>query len=816
MHATNNATLNIRNTAINNANGLIEAQAGSTVELQGVTLFSGTLGSAATGVVRATGPMTLEGPITNAGNFEITEGRVVLLDGNLTNTGKVLLAAVNPSPGQFGNTSLLIDGDSTLDGGGEVLMSDTNANHIAAVFNTLGTLTNEDNTISGSGHIGLNGMGLVNRGIIRANQSTQLVIEAADVLGGAVNTGTAEAVNGATLVFRISDFHNVEGDTNGTIQATDSTLRAEASATVIGGTVDLIGSSEFHLSNGSVVDGRITVSDQSAIRTIFGEQNRLSGEVNNTAGGKIIIGNDTRLILDEAGSYDNAGMIDMQGQGPFLNFAGTMLLLEDSVTLAGGGEVRMSNSLANVIQTAVGNTGTLINEDHTIHGAGQLGRNVTGFVNHATIDADLPFVSDDAPGLMVVDPGGTGPASLLVNKGIMRASNGGTLRLLNGDYENDSGVIEALDGSRVELQEAVSITGGQIKTSGTGEIHVNRSVSLDGTAMTLDGRVVVNAGGRLTLIGHITNKQSVSVDESRIQIRGPVTLDGGGTVVLADSPNTLFMHFSNPFVDQLINEDNTISGAGRFGFNALSIVNRGTIRGDGSNPLIIDPQDSIGLDNQGRLEAVGTGGVELLFGAFTTSGQVHVGGGSSLLRQGDYVQTAGATTVDGTLEVTGLIDIQGGTFGGGGMIIGNVRNSGETSPGSSPGLLTINGDLELAPASTFLAEIDGVTPVDEYDVLDVSGTATLAGSMEIILAPDYAPADGRTFDVLIAGTILGEFDTVVPPGRADLIWDVDYLLDPTDDDMVRISVTVIPEPSTLLIAIAGIVAIVRRRNLPQS
>ena len=172
--------------------------------------------------------------------------------------------------------------------------------------------------------------------------------------------------------------------------------------------------------------------------------------------------------------------------------------------------------------------------------------------------------------------------------------------------------------------------------------------------------------------------------------------------------------------------------------------------------------------------------------------------------------------MDGTLEVTGLIDIQGGTFGGGGMIIGNVRNSGETSPGSSPGLLTINGDLELAPASTFLAEIDGVTPVDEYDVLDVSGTATLAGSMEIILAPDYAPADGRTFDVLIAGTILGEFDTVVPPGRADLIWDVDYLLDPTDDDMVRISVTVIPEPSTLLIAIAGIVAIVRRRNLPQS
>jgi hypothetical protein len=263
----------------------------------------------------------------------------------------------------------------------------------------------------------------------------------------------------------------------------------------------------------------------------------------------------------------------------------------------------------------------------------------------------------------------------------------------------------------------------------------------------------------------------------------------------------------------LVNVDNTISGVGSVGAGGLSVINGGTIRGDGAHALVIDPQGATGFTNEGRLEAVDRGGVVLRSGPFTTSGQVLITLGSSITRQGDYVQTAGSTIVDGILDVTDLIDIQGGVLGGGGTIIGDVQNNGQTSPGSSPGLLNIAGDYTQTAAATLLVDLEGDTPGQDYDVLDVSGTATLAGALEAVLAGAFMPADGQTFDVLVAETISGTFNSFVPPTRPDLVWDIDYLLDPIADDVVRLSVTVVPEPATLsLLALGGLVVLRRRRR----
>src|SRR5262249_19692738 len=79
--------------------------------------------------------------------------------------------------------------------------------------------------------------------------------------------------------------------------------------------------------------------------------------------------------------------------------------------------------------------------------------------------------------------------------------------------------------------------------------------------------------------------------------------------------------------------------------------------------------------------------------AFNTAGTVNVLRGT-LNVAGGYTQTAGLTTISmgATLASAGGVNIQGGTLAGSGTINGNVINSGQVNPGSSPGILTINGN----------------------------------------------------------------------------------------------------------------------------
>ena len=91
--------------------------------------------------------------------------------GNLTNSGSLLLDAANNAA----NTDLRIVGDVTLDGGGELRMSDATTNRI---FGWDGTerLTNLDNRISGAGQLGVNFMSFTNQHIIDADLSQPLTI----------------------------------------------------------------------------------------------------------------------------------------------------------------------------------------------------------------------------------------------------------------------------------------------------------------------------------------------------------------------------------------------------------------------------------------------------------------------------------------------------------------------------------------------------------------------------------------------------------------------------------------------------------------
>ena len=829
MQATDGGTLRLFDGGFDNSGGVIESLNTGIVEFGNATVRGGEL--AGNGTFRLFGPTTFAGPITNNAKLEIGNGHRATLDGSvigeLINNGEVALGPTMggvPSSGQF-----VIALDSTLTGGGLVTMSNNAGNVLSAVFASGARLTNVDNTIRGAGTIGLNGLRLTNQGTIRADQATQLTIQTSDVTDGTINEGKMEAVNGGTLVLNILTLNNLSGQ----VTANNGTVRLTNSATITGGTVDLIGTGALELSNGTV-DAITTNNSQGTIRTIFGGNNRLSGIVTNPTGGMIVVNDDTRLTINTSGTYNNAGTIKLDGEGSLAGFSGTRLLVDGLVTLSGGGDIEMTNSVSNTIESAAGNTGVLVNADHRIHGAGSIGRNTLQVTNRSLIEADLPQIDSEANGTIFIDPG-AGPDAF-INEGTLRATNGGKLVLFNGIYRNAGGLIEAQDGSAVDLEQAAEIRGGTLRTTGSGQFNVNSHVTFDGVGMTVDANVNVNRpGGRLDLIGSIVNQKSIFLNQSNLHFKETVTLSGGGNVIISDDNMSGLVTFSSSLVDRLINEDNTISGSGYI--LSLGIVNRGTIRSEGVTDLVYQISAN-GFDNQGNLRVAGPGELHLIGGPFTNSGSVQVDAGTRLLRDGDYVQTAGTTNVDGTLQVTlnRVIDIQGGEIGGNGQILGSLVSNGTIGAGNSVGILelfglsTFSGNVEVELAGVM---IDGTLPdvskinrgTDptqiEFDQINIYNQLNLADGLmlNISMPGGFNPQVGDFFDVLTANQINQLGQLFVQTGPA-FEFEIQILTLPdqaagTDRSVLRlVTLRSVPEPNVACLLGLLITGLMGRRVRP--
>ena len=178
----------------------------------------------------------------------------------------------------------------------------------------------------------------------------------------------------------------------------------------------------------------------------------------------------------------------------------------------------------------------------------------------------------------------------------------------------------------------------------------------------------------------------------------------------------------------------------------------------------------------------------------------------------------GIATINGTVNAQ-RIDLLGGTLTGSGVIKADLYNTdgGNINAGNSPGLLTIIGDYTQDEFSTFTFELAGVTPESEYDVVDISGTADLAGELELLWYDGFEADLGDSFDLLFAELILGEFDwlTLAVLGEG-LAWDIEYLTDEIGlTDVLRATVvSSVPVPAAAWLfgsALIGLVGIKRKK-----
>ena len=117
-------------------------------------------------------------------------------------------------------------------------------------------------------------------------------------------------------------------------------------------------------------------------------------------------------------------------------------------------------------------------------------------------------------------------------------------------------------------------------------------------------------------------------------------------------------------------------------------------------------------------------------------------------RQRNY-SNDGSTVVDGSLVANNTFtNDAGGRLSGEGTLTANVIDNGTVSPGDSPGVLAMSGDFSQAQAGTLNLEIGGTTAGSQYDQLNVSASATFAGTLNVNLINGFGPAALQTFTVL--------------------------------------------------------------------
>ncbi len=467
-------------------------------------------------------------------------------------------------------------------------------------------------------------------------------------------------------------------------------------------------------------------------------------------GDRLTIQDGKELEITSNGHIRNDGDIDCN-----------LLFLPGPLLLDGTGTVRFDTVPQNSIYTTAFNAGHLVNRGNTIAGSGTI---MVSFENEGVILADVPG------GALAITPDAGGAT----NDSVMRAIAGSALDLKGGassSYTNTNGLIESDGaGSRVILRNIsvdggviAAVNGGVTEFAGAGaSAPIVKDVTLIG-----DTQPMLGSGQWLAVEGAIDNQGTIHVEEgsisnTRLRVRGAVVLDGGGSIALGPDKNRALV-VSDGAGAHLTLEDQTLAGAGALGLNDIGITNRGTIRADLAQPLVIDA-DSTGFDLEGTLHAAGPGGIEIKAGSFQSSGTIEVDAGSVLTRTGGITQTAGETIVNGTMSASGLYDQTGGLLSGSGTLTAAVQAAGSVAPGMSPGRLTVNGSYTQTAAGVLEVELGGLAPETEHDVLTIAGAASLAGTIAITVLDPFIPSPGDTFEVLVAASVAGSFGSVIPGG----------------------------------------------------
>ncbi len=364
-------------------------------------------------------------------------------------------------------------------------------------------------------------------------------------------------------------------------------------------------------------------------------------------------------------------------------------------------------------------------------------------------------------------------------------NNFGTFTRLAGGGEiaatvefNNSGAVTVQSGK-------LTLTGGGVAS---GPFTIAPGAVLEFSAFALpyvlnDGADLAGGGVAQAKIGTLTIAGPISASTLNL-VSG--TLNGSGTLQVSDSMTwsagtmsgtgaTVIGEGATLLIDT--NATHTIDGRAVTNLGTATWTNSWLVLQNGavlSNAGVFDVQDGVTLGQVGMVPTlvsntgtfIKTAGNwdTLVLGPFENAGTLAVQSGG-LYFYDAYTQTAGSTVLDGgAVKTLETLDILGGAVTGNGTITGDVLCAGEMRPGFSPGLLTIAGDyVQTASGSLHIELASASGPGSGHDQLVVSGTAALAGALEVTLIDGFDPPLGSSYDVLSCANRTGAFEALSQP-----------------------------------------------------
>jgi len=104
-------------------------------------------------------------------------------------------------------------------------------------------------------------------------------------------------------------------------------------------------------------------------------------------------------------------------------------------------------------------------------------------------------------------------------------------------------------------------------------------------------------------------------------------------------------------------------------------------------------------------------------------------------------------------------------------VIGDIENNGGTfAPGASPALTIVNGSYSQF-SGVLEIELGGEEAGSEFDRLEIDGSASLGGVLQVVLVDDFEPQPGQTFEFLTAdGGVSEAFVDIALPVLSTGMW----------------------------------------------
>lgn len=870
---TGNGTLNLNTTGSVNVNGgdiVVGGNGSGTLNMDSGTLnringgvFRVGQGSGVTGLMRISG-----GTVNNTGEFWIgndsgSNGTVTLSGGNIEQDSWL-------SIGRNGGTGVLNVSGGTLN------KIATNSQFVvgdgtSAGVTSTGTLNQTGGTINVARELWIgqgNGAGSQTTGTATVsdgslNVNSWLAVGRNGGTGTLTISGTATVNQGITDSGSNLEMTNFGAGGSGTVNLNGGILTVNGVAHAGGGG----GTSVFNFNGGTL---RARKENSAFMQGLTTSRVRDNGAIIDTQAFSVTIGQS----LLRSGSFDDAGTGVMRKIGTgTLTLSGTgdnsgLRARVEAGTLVLG---KTSSGSVHAVGTDGGTDYALQITGGTAKLGGTGGDQI--YVNSAVSMTGGTF---DLAGMSEGFDGLSGSAGTITNSAATTTStltlgqnNSSGSPVFGGIIQNGGGTLALTKtGSGTQtLSGANTYTGGTALTGGTLAVRNNGALGTgtltmgsgttlansDTAAHTLANNIAFGSGAGMaaTLSANsdlaLTGALSGGSSGIQIAVRGPGTVTisnsahnlgsnaapaiwtvtDGGTLALTQG-NNLGNLPSSP-TSQLILDNGTFktitANSPFFSARGMQVNAAGGTWHDSAGGVSFD--GAVANNGAFTINTSVSNATTTLNGAVTGSGSlIKTGGGTLVLNSGasNYAGVTSVTTgklvVNGNISTSATTTVSGtGTLGGSGTVGSLIVQAGGTlAPGNSPGILN-TGSLDLQTGSTLGIEIDGLGAGTNYDQLNVTGSATLAGLLSVSLG--FSPTNGDLFFILLNDSddaVNGTFSGLADSSEFN-VGDQDFRISyfgnsatssfTGGNDVVLMAV---PEPGAALLGSLGLLVLLRRRR----